>query len=249
MSVSSVSQIVYRMPAGRRVYAVGDVHGRHDLLDRMAVLIEADVQRSSGSDLEPMAIFLGDYIDRGIESRLVLERLASGDFPTPVRCLLGNHEMMMLSFLDAADAGDIWLLNGGLETLFSYGVDAQRMSPGTRVETARAELAAALPAHHQRFLRTLEPSVEIGDYFFCHAGVRPGVPLAQQRLDDLIWIREPFLSGEASFGKRIVHGHTPVMEPEMRANRINVDTGAYLTNRLTCAVLEDDTVRILQARA
>lgn len=249
MSVSSASQLVYRVPEGRRVYAVGDVHGRHDLLDQLARLIEADAQQSRNAGIEFEAIFLGDYIDRGIESRRVVERLASGDFPMPVRCLLGNHEMMMLSFLDAADAGDLWLLNGGLETLFSYGVDAQRMPPGTRLEKARTELIAALPAHHQRFLRRLELSAEIGDYFFCHAGVRPGVPLAQQRRDDLIWIREPFLSGETSFGKRIVHGHTPVMEADIRAHRINVDTGAYLTNRLTCAVLEEDTVRILQARA
>lgn len=237
------------MPSGKRVYAVGDVHGRHDLLVQLADLIQADLQRSNGSDLEPETIFLGDYIDRGIESRLVVERLARGHFPTPVRCLLGNHEMMMLSFLESADAGDLWLLNGGLETLFSYGVDAQRMPSNIRLETARAALIAVLPAHHQRFLQTLQVSIDLGDYFFCHAGVRPGVPLAKQRLDDLIWIREPFLSGEASFGKRIVHGHTPVMEPEVRANRINIDTGAYLTNRLTCAVLEEDTVRILQARA
>lgn len=249
MPVLSASQFVCRIPAGRRVYAVGDVHGRHDLFDQLAVLIEADIRGSRGEDFEAETIFLGDYIDRGIESRLVVERLASGDFPTAVRCVAGNHEMMMLSFLGAADAGEVWLLNGGLETLFSYGVEAQRMPSSTRLESARAALIAALPAHHLHFLRTLEVGIEIGDYFFCHAGVRPGVPLAQQTLDDLIWIREPFLSSDEPFGKRIVHGHTPVMEPEVRANRINLDTGAYLTNRLTCAVLEDDSVRILQARA
>lgn len=249
MPVLSASQFVYRIPAGRRVYAVGDVHGRHDLFDQLAVLIKADIRGSRGDEFEAETIFLGDYIDRGIESRLVVERLASGDFPTAVRCLAGNHEMMMLSFLEAAGAGEVWLLNGGLETLFSYGVEAQRMPSGTRLESARAALIAALPAHHLHFLRTLEISIELGDYFFCHAGVRPGVPLAQQTLDDLIWIREPFLSDDTPFGKRIVHGHTPVMEPEIRTNRINLDTGAYLTNRLTCAVLEDDSVRILQARA
>jgi serine/threonine protein phosphatase 1 len=228
-----------RVPAGVRVYAIGDIHGRSDLLDRMHALINADLQE----DPVPSAhvVYLGDYIDRGPDSYGVLERLATGQLMSQATLLSGNHEQMLLQFLEDESAGFAWRRLGGLETMLSYGVVGGK-APGL-VGLSR-ELKASLPAHHLKFLRRLKKTVAIGDYFFCHAGVRPGVPLERQRDEDVLWIRGEFLWSTADFGKIVVHGHSPVDKPDFRSNRINIDTRAYATGRLTCLVLDGAERRV-----
>ena len=217
----------------RRIYAIGDVHGRLDLLERALGAIRRDIEERGPAAL---TVTVGDYVDRGPQSRGVLECLAANPFPTPYVALKGNHEDMLEAFLaDPANAAQ-WFDNGGEETLQSYGVRLRGNAPAA-IEAARAAFAAALPAAHLRFLRALKLSLSRGRYFFCHAGVRPGVALARQREEDLLWIREPFLLSEQDFGAIIVHGHTPTAEPEVRRNRIGIDTGAFFSGRLTCVAL------------
>lgn len=235
-----------RIPEGMRVYAIGDIHGRRDLLTALLATIDADRAGHPGAC---HMVFLGDYIDRGEDSAGVVAHLAErhGDAAAEPSwtCLRGNHEATFLAALAGDAAWEPWLRMGGAETLFSYGLSARDFTgPDTDVRLREAVLAA-LPDQHLAFLRQLPVSATIGDYFFCHAGVRPGIALDQQTPDDLIWIREPFLQSVREHGKRVVHGHTPVMEVEMHANRINVDTGAYLTHRLSCVVLEGAQARVL----
>jgi serine/threonine protein phosphatase 1 len=228
-----------RVPDGLRIYAVGDVHGRADLLETLSSLVARDVARVA---TPCVTIFLGDYIDRGPASRDVVERLATGDWPTPVVGLLGNHEDVCLAFLDDPVDAAAWRHYGALPTLASYGVDVSNAVGAflneKRLPVLRDAFRAALPAHHLAFLQGLKTCTAAGDYFFCHAGVRPGIPLSAQDRGDLIAIREAFLTSEESFGKIVVHGHTPAEEVEIRANRIGIDTGAYATGRLTALVLE-----------
>ncbi|WP_018389234.1 metallophosphoesterase family protein [Ancylobacter sp. FA202] len=239
-----------RIPEGVRVYAIGDIHGRHDLLLALLAAIAADTATSTNAC---RLVFLGDYIDRGDGSAGVIARLLSGvaegdaDGRTDASwtCLMGNHEATLLAALAGEADWETWLRMGGAETLFSYGLSARSFAGPGRDEQLREAALAAIPAAHLDFLRQLPASTEIGDYYFCHAGIRPGVPLDQQSRDDLIWIRDPFIRSARDHGKRIVHGHTPVMEVELHANRINVDTGAYLTHRLSCVVLEGDQARVI----
>lgn len=223
-------------PTGMRIYAVGDVHGRADLLGDLSRRIEADL-RSRPCD-DAVTIFLGDYVDRGIDSRGVIERLATGDFPTPIRTLRGNHEEVMLNYLDDARIIEEWSAFGGLAALESYGVDVEReMRRGGAVALQDAFLAR-FPQSHRLFLEATEFSAEYGDYFFCHAGVRPNVPLERQSPDDLLWIRYEFLDYRGDFGKIVVHGHTARAEVENLANRINLDTMAFRSGVLTSVALE-----------
>ncbi len=233
-------------PQGMRVYAIGDVHGRDDLLAELAKTIDADLVSAPS---QVVTVFIGDYLDRGPQSAAVLDRLSAGRFPTGVIALRGNHEEMFLKFLQDPTTLEEWRRYGGLETLHSYGVDVKAVMRGEGFEVARTALLAALPAAHLSFLRATEPSASFGDYFFCHAGVRPGVALERQSADDLLWIREGFLHFEGSFGKVVVHGHTPVADPDTRANRINIDTGAFATSVLTCLALEGAERRFLTAGA
>ncbi len=229
-------------PEPQRIYAIGDIHGRLDLLRRAIAAIERDVAERGPAAL---TVTVGDYIDRGPDSRGVLECLAGNPFPTPYVALKGNHEEMLTAFLADAGAGAHWAANGGLETLRSYGVRV-RGAWTTDFAAARAALRAALPQAHVDFLRRLKPSACRGDYFFCHAGVRPGVPLAHQSEEDLLWIRGAFLSSDADFGKVVVHGHTPLAAPDVRFNRIGIDTGAYFSDRLTCVALGEGPPRFLE---
>jgi serine/threonine protein phosphatase 1 len=232
-----------RVPDGQIIYAIGDIHGRLDLLQRAADAIARDVDGLPSG--EPVTIFVGDYIDRGPSSGAVLDRLASSTFPTPIMPLLGNHETMLLNFLQDASAMQRWRGLGGLETLHSYGVDVREAMAGRDFEVAQYSFRRSFPEEHRQFLLQLPRSVVRGDYLFCHAGVRPGVPLAEQDPYDLICIRDEFLTSDIDHGKVIVHGHTPVPQPDFRPNRINLDTGAFATGRLTCLRLLGETQSLI----
>jgi serine/threonine protein phosphatase 1 len=227
-----------------RVYAIGDIHGRLDLLDRLIASINKDAKEHGG---ESLTVTLGDYVDRGPKSRDVLDRLSSNPFPSDFVALKGNHEALLEGFLADPKSGVHWQHLGGLETLHSFGVRVSRLKGERNYEQASKELQAALTPEQMKFLASLKMSLTVGRYFFCHAGVRPGVPLDRQRDEDLLWIRDEFLDSDLDFGKVVVHGHTPVVEPQVKRNRINVDTGAFATGRLTCVVLEGDRHRFITA--
>jgi len=234
-------------PEGMRLYAIGDIHGRADLLGDLLARIFDDARDTPG--LRKIIIFLGDYVDRGLQSRQVLEMLTQS-WPAGFEAvyLKGNHELAMQQFLDDANFGRSWKYYGGLETLHSYGITELTLSDRPDdFEAAREHFNQVLPQAHREFLMRLENSAEFGDYFFVHAGVRPGISLARQVEDDLLWIREDFLEHEGGFGKVVVHGHTPKEEPVIRSNRIGIDTGAYMTNCLTCLVLEGQEQRLIQS--
>jgi serine/threonine protein phosphatase 1 len=232
-----------RVPEGMRIYAIGDIHGRLDLLDSALARIDADMGVHPASNAIP--VFLGDYIDRGPDSKRVLDRLVDCCATRPTICLMGNHEAFLLEFLKNPDVLDVWGRCGGLETLLSYGLAPKIETDAQDQQEMAAEFDRLLPSGHREFLGCLKQYFVCGDFFFVHAGVRPGICLTEQSEDDLLWIREDFLLSEDYFGKIIVHGHTPVPEPEVRSNRINIDTGAYATGRLTCLALEDDTIRFI----
>jgi serine/threonine protein phosphatase 1 len=232
------------LPAGRRVYAVGDIHGRADLLSEMLELIMADTARRPRSAVT--VLFLGDYIDRGPDSRQVIEMLIRFGETQQTICLMGNHEDAMLRFLADPLDGAQWRGFGGLETLMSYGVEIDELRLGHGFGLARKAFLAAMPDRHKEFFLSLKFCERIGGYYFCHAGVRPGVALEAQDPQDLIWIRDEFLYWPKDFGLTIVHGHTPVPHPELHDNRVNVDTGAFATGRLTCAVIEANEIGFLQ---
>jgi serine/threonine protein phosphatase 1 len=206
--ISGTKRRLPRLPERVRIYAVGDVHGRADLLGQVLSRIDADL--AIYPDCHPLQVFLGDYIDRGPSSRAVLDLLINRSRTHEVVCLKGNHETYLLEFLENPGVLADWRRLGGLETLMSYGLRPS-MKAGTpeEVELARA-LAASLPNHHRQFLRTLSLSFTCGDFFFAHAGVKPRVPLEQQREEDLLCIREEFLFCKDDFGKVVVHGHVPI---------------------------------------
>ena len=232
-----------RVPAGVRIYAIGDIHGRADLLDE--VLKRIDVDLAKNPIPHGIEVFLGDYIDRGPASRQVLDRLVARSRTFRTVVLKGNHETYLTGFVTNPPILEDWQCYGGLETLMSYGI-----TPSINADAAaQARLAAAfdqaLPESHRQFLGNLKSSFTCGDFFFAHAGVRPGIPLAKQREEDLLWIRHDFLLCEEDFSKIVVHGHTPVPQPDIRPNRINIDTGAFATGQLTCLTLEDDNMNFI----
>jgi serine/threonine protein phosphatase 1 len=226
------------LPPGQRIYAVGDVHGCFERLVAMHEHIAADL---ADRPIEhTVLVHLGDYVDRGMESAQVVEWLLAGP-PVPAQLvvnLMGNHEHMMLAAIAMADkdAGELWLRNGGADSLMSWGVP--RSAP-------QMDWASRIPMPHLVFLRDLGLHHRIGPYLFVHAGIRPGVPLMHQTRQDLLWIREPFLSSKQDHGVVVVHGHSPRREPHVGKNRIGIDTGAVIGGALTCVVLEADTLRFL----
>lgn len=234
---SSISEfLTARAPDRMRVYAVGDVHGRADLLDALARRLSADLKARPCS--QAATVFIGDYVDRGLGSNGVLKRLSAREFPTPIVTLRGNHEDVMLRFIAHPEALDDWVDCGGLTTLHSYGVDASEEVARGGAKRVHEKFLAHFPDDHRRFLEETRFSVEYGGYFFCHAGVRPSEPLERQDPQDLMWIRDDFLDYPDSFGKVIVHGHTPRPKVENLANRINLDTGAFRTGVLSAVALE-----------
>lgn len=227
------------------MYVIGDIHGRSDLLDQVAQEIRRDLDRTGESAENCLTVTLGDYLDRGPDSRGVLERLSRNPFPTQYIALKGNHEELFEGFLHDASGWEFWWQLGGLQTLNSYGIPVATLVVRADFEAASVALRAAVPPSHLQFLLSLRLSLELEQYFLCHAGIRPGIPLHQQSQNDLLWIREEFLASELDFGKIVIHGHTPVKEPEVRRNRINIDTAAFATGRLTCLVLEGPRHRFL----
>lgn len=242
MSVKISPRTNANVPSGLRLYAIGDIHGRLDLLDRLIELIERDNEKHGQAPTK--LVFLGDYVDRGPASKGVTDRLTKG-LPTgfdPI-FLKGNHEDLLLSFLEDPAEGRNWLTNGGDATLLSYGVSKDivqnafwRGAPG--LAEAGASFSALLPDDHLRFYDGLDLVYRAGDYFFVHGGVKPGVPLDSQNEDDLLWIRNEFLNWPGEFGAVIVHGHTPVPSPEDLHNRIGIDTYAFNSGKLTAVGLE-----------
>lgn len=257
--LSKEAQLMFRSPAkaparipdGVRVYAVGDIHGRADLLKQLLHMIKRD--NSARAPAQTRVIFLGDYIDRGPDSKGVIDRLING-IPDGLEAvyLRGNHEEMLLRSFDERPAFSTWTTYGGLAALASYGVDPELFSgqlPGRKAmlnwEEIMRQFTAALPPEHRQFFNALETSYTVGDYFFVHGGVRPGVPLAKQTPEDCLWIRDAFLRHRGDFGKIVVHGHTPQPEPEIRTNRIGIDTRAHDSGRLTALCLEGESLSFL----
>ncbi len=227
-----------RMPEGVRIYAIGDVHGRADLLDRMLSRIDAHIAAHPAA--RPIHLLVGDYIDRGPASREVLDLLINCARWREMIFLRGNHETFIFEFLQNPAFYREWGKMGGIETLMSYGLKPPINADAATQKELASALDSALPQAHRNFLGSLTSSFSCGGFFFAHAGVRPGVPLNKQRDDDLLWIRDDFLLYEEDFGKIVVHGHTPVRELDVRPNRINIDTGAYATGRLSCLIIEGD---------
>ena len=233
------------VPPGTRVYAVGDVHGEIGALTRLVAMVRED---AAGAPAERrVLVFLGDYVDRGLGSRRVIDFLL--DDPAPgfeTVFLKGNHDACVLAFLEDAATGPEWLGVGGQATLLSYGV---RLPPGPRsaenLESVRDALSGALPPEHKAFLEGLSLFHVEGSYAFVHAGIRPGVALEDQEEQDLLWIRDGFIDDRSDHGRVVVHGHSMIDRPEVLPNRIGIDTGAYATGRLTCLVLEGGSHRFL----
>jgi len=227
------------LPSGQRIYAIGDVHG---CLDRLAAVHEQIAEDLAIRPVDiSVLVHLGDYVDRGLDSAQVVDWL-SGGAPVPVSQivnLMGNHEDMMLQALPGSDkdANNTWLANGGADSLMSWEI-TRKVPP--------SEWATLIPAEHQTFLRDLKISFRFGGYLFVHAGIRPGVPLDRQERHDMLWIREPFLSSKHSHDVIVVHGHTPRHEPDVRFNRIGIDTGAVMGGVLTCLVLEENRLGFIR---
>ncbi len=235
----------FRAPDGVRLYAIGDIHGRADLLDSLLVDIKADCAGHPHVEV----IFLGDYIDRGPGSAAVIDRILSG--PSSGQkwtSLIGNHEAVLLHLLSDAQKDEStfpsWLHHGGRETLASYGLPADIIY-GDDLSLTMNALSKALPAAHRDFLHNLDLSRQVGDYLFVHAGIRPGVPLDEQRRRDLIWIRDTFLEFPGDHGVHVVHGHSITAKVDERHNRTGIDTGAYASGKLTALMIEGTERRYL----
>ena len=245
------------IPPGQRVYAIGDIHGRFDLLEALHDAISEDVAQAP--DLDQTIVYLGDYIDRGSQVYEVVDALAN-DLPKGLRKvhLKGNHEDMMQGFLASTFPFGTWLVNGGDATLVGYDIDISPLTWANALafgeidvnqaeeDEIRAALADKLPVAHTEFLERLVLHHRCGDYIFVHAGIRPGVPLEQQDPEDIIWIREKFIRSNADHGGVVVHGHSIFDDVDIQSNRIGVDTGAWRSGRLSCLVLEGDDLRIIQ---
>jgi serine/threonine protein phosphatase 1 len=235
-----------RAPSGMRLYAIGDVHGCANLLARAFNWIDSEI--AALRDERVIQIFLGDYVDRGPDTKRTLDLLIDRSKHHETVFVRGNHERLMLDFVEQPSVLSEWWSIGGAQTLMSYGLSlSSKLKPGEEF-SLRDALVAAMPHSHRAFLASLRPAYSCGDFFFTHAGVRPGVPLDLQREDDLMWIREPFLNSRYDFGKVVVHGHTPVRSPEVRSNRINIDTGAYATGCLSVLSIEDSRLNFQLVR-
>jgi serine/threonine protein phosphatase 1 len=225
-------------PANTRLYAIGDIHGS---MVPLRLLHEAIQQHADAHPIERKClIYLGDYVDRGMESRGIIDLLINQPLPGFEHVFLkGNHEDGMLRFIGGDGNALGWVAYGGIATIFSYGVKPPNpVTDENELRRARTEMAKKLPPSHLDFLANLKRYHIEGDYLFVHAGLRPGIAIEQQRDEDILWIRDEFLRSDFNFGKQIVHGHTITPEADIRPNRIGIDTGAFASGHLTCLVLE-----------
>ncbi|MHA6722439.1 metallophosphoesterase family protein [Sphingomonas sp. RS2018] len=228
-----------RVPDGQRVYAIGDIHGRDDLFAELVGLIDADDAARGPADTS--LVLLGDLVDRGPDTRGVVDRAIAlkANRPT-MRVIAGNHEEIFLKTIEGhREMTRLFARVGGLDTLTSYGIDEQRYIAAD-FEELHGLIRLHVPIAHSRFIAGMEDVVEIGDYVFVHAGIRPDVPLAEQTTGDLRWIRRDFLDHRAPFERFVIHGHTITDAPDERPNRIGIDTGAFASGRLTAIGLEGD---------
>ena len=232
------------IPPGQRVYAVGDIHGRCDLFEALAEAIDADDAGSGPA--ETTVILLGDLVDRGADSAGVVDRARAWQRRRHVRILAGNHEEMFLRSFHSLETFRHFLRHGGRETVLSYGIDRAAFGHAD-LEEAQAMMCRTVPAEDIAFLEGFEDMISVGDYVFVHAGIDPRVPIDAQKVHDLRWIREPFLSYPDSLDQVVVHGHTISDAPEDCGNRIGIDTGAFMTGRLTALVLEGSSRRYIEA--
>ena len=228
-------------PADTRIYAVGDIHGRADLLSEITARIDDDIRRRPIA--HTVEVYLGDYIDRGPHSRTVIDLLAVRLVANRAVCLRGNHEAVMEGFLQDPAILQHWEPLGGMQTLASYGIEVHDETE-TALDLQRRFLAA-FPRAHELFMQCLRNQFSCGDFLFAHAGIRPSIPIEQQDVNDLIWIRDEFLESTLNHERFIVHGHTPVPHPDIRHNRINIDTAAWRTGTLTCIAIEGSTIMFL----
>ena len=239
-----------RVPDGEVIYAIGDIHGRDDLLAGLHATIAEELSAETPQAREATVIYLGDYVDRGRDSRAVIDRLLDNPVPRAKSVFLkGNHEDAMLRFLAGQESGESWLTIGGGATARSYGVSLKSPNGGAVPPgSIRAQLAAAIPERHLQFLKSLTLTHEAGDYLFVHAGVRPGLPFEDQSPRDLLWIRSEFLTSKLNHGKIVVHGHSSGGNTVVKRNRICVDTAAYATDCLSCVVLEGKKRRFISQK-
>jgi serine/threonine protein phosphatase 1 len=219
-------------PDGWTIYAIGDIHGRVDLLRDVHRGIDAD--RRNVDPTRTVEVYLGDYIDRGPQSKEVISELIVRATETSTGFLRGNHEQMLVDFLQGREVLNQWRAVGAVPTLLSYGLPAKLLSSDAPEESVRDALRHNFPAGHFEFLVATGSYLEMSPYLMVHAGVRPGVRLEDQQAADILGIRNDFLDYDGDLGYLVVHGHTPVLEPDFRPNRINIDTAAFATNRLTC---------------
>jgi serine/threonine protein phosphatase 1 len=243
-SAAPSAPVSAHVPAGSRIYAIGDMHGRLDLLERLRTVIVEDAKWHPVE--RKVVVYLGDYVDRGPDSRGVVDLLARDRLPGFESVFLkGNHEDSMLQFLVDPGVAPAWMNYGGDATLYSYGVRPPDPRKIDELLAAQKAFIEALPPEHLEFLRALKLVHIEGDYAFVHAGFREGVPIESQTPEDMMWIRNEFLWSDADFGKIAVHGHTITDHPQIRGNRIGIDTGAFATGTLTCLVLEGAERRFL----
>jgi serine/threonine protein phosphatase 1 len=234
------------LPAGLRIYAIGDIHGRADLLDALLSRIKIDLARRPKPRV--IYVFLGDYLDRGAASKETIDLLIAHAETHECVFLRGNHEAMACNCLRDRGGFEQWFRLGGVATLRSYGLSAEILSR-KRSSELQAKFHDALPRTHFQFLRGLLSSFSCGDFYFVHAGINPKADLTCQNEEDLLWIREAFLLSDRDFGKIIVHGHTPCTQIEVRPNRINIDTGAFATGLLSCLAIDEGAFAVIDTAA
>lgn len=234
------------VPPGERYYVVGDIHGRLDLFEALIDAIERDDREAGGA--QTTVVLLGDLVDRGADSAGVVRRAREWQRERKVRMVAGNHEEMFLESFNSQNVLRNFLRHGGRETVLSYGIDRARYNEAS-LEELQALMAAAVPEEDRAFLRSFENYIEAGDYLFVHAGIEPELPLAEQDRHNFLWIRDRFLRHAEPHSHVVVHGHTIFDEVDVQANRIGIDTGAFMSGRLTTLVLEGETRRLIQAVA
>ena len=240
VSAASSRSVNASAPSDTRIYAVGDIHGRADLLSEIIARIDDDIRRRPIA--HTIEVYLGDYVDRGPQSKTVIDLLTVRLVANGAVCLRGNHEAVMEGFLQDPAILEYWLPLGGMQTLVSYGIE---LHENETAFSLHRRFLDAFPRAHELFMQCLRNQFSCGDFLFVHAGIRPGVPLDDQDPNDLIWIRDEFLDDTRSHKRFIVHGHTPVPHPEIRRNRINIDTAAWRTGALTCVAIEGSTILFL----